>query len=55
MQIKSAAAPVDAAAPASKPTPAPVDNTLIYVVAGISATVVVAIIITLLLPPRNVL
>jgi len=54
MAIKAAATP--AATPAAKPAaPAPVDNTLFYVVIGISATALLAVVITLLLPPRNVL
>lgn len=35
--------------------PAPVDNTLMYVAIGISATALFAVVITLLLPARNVL
>ena len=35
--------------------PAPVDNTLLYVAIGISATALFAVVITLLLPARNVL
>jgi hypothetical protein len=35
--------------------PAPVDNTLLYVAIGISATALFAVLITLLLPARNVL
>jgi hypothetical protein len=54
MAIKAAATPE--ATPAAKPAaPAPVDNTLLYVVIGISATAVLAVVMTLLLPPRNVL
>jgi len=55
MQIRSAAAPVDAPAPATAPAPAPADNTLLYVVIGISAVTLLAVFITLLLPSRNVL
>jgi hypothetical protein len=51
-----------AAAAAPKPEekkeadkPAPVDNTLMYVAIGISATALFAVLITLLLPARNVL
>ena len=55
MQIRSAAAPVETPAAAAKPAPAPVDNTLLYVVIGISAVTLLAVFITLLLPSRNVL
>lgn len=55
MQIKSAAAPVEPAAAAAETKPAPVDNTLLYVVLGISGVAIAAVLITLLLPPRNVL
>jgi hypothetical protein len=47
--------------PATKPEekeaakPPPADNTLMYVAIGISATALFAVVITLLLPPRNVL
>lgn len=54
MAIKAAATPE--ATPAAKAAaPAPVDNTLFYVVVGISATALLAVVMTLLLPPRNVL
>ena len=53
---------IQAAAAAPKPEekketdkPAPVDNTLMYVAIGISATALFAVLITLLLPARNVL
>jgi len=55
MEVKSAAAPVEASKPAAEEKPAPVDNTLFYVVIGISAVAVIAVLMTLLLPPRNVL
>ena len=54
-QIKSVAAPVDADAPTADTKPAPTNNTLLYVVLGISAFAVVAVFVTLLLPQRNVL
>jgi len=54
-QIKSTAAPVDADAPVADTKPAPTNNTLLYVVLGISAFAVVAVFVTLLLPQRNVL
>jgi len=52
MAVKAAATP--AATPAAA-APTPVDNTLFYVVIGISATALFAVVMTLLLPPRNVL
>ena len=55
MEIKSAAAPVETPAAAAETKPAPVDNTLLYVVIGISGVAILAVLLTLLLPPRNVL
>jgi hypothetical protein len=55
MEIKSAAAPVETPAVAAETKPVPVDNTLLYVVIGISGVAVLAVLLTLLLPPRNVL
>ena len=56
MEVKSAAAPVEKpAASAATEKPAPVDNTLWYVVGGIGVVVVISMLFTLLLPPRNVL
>ena len=56
MEVKSAAAPVETpAAPDAAEKPAPVDNTLWYVVGGIGVVVVISMLFTLLLPPRNVL
>lgn len=55
MAVKAAATPEAKPAAAATPAPAPVDNTLLYVVVGISVTALFAVVMTLLLPPRNVL
>jgi len=53
MAIRAAAPKPEEKKDADKP--APVDNTLMYVAIGISATALFAVLITLLLPARNVL
>jgi len=53
MAIQAAAPKPEEKKDADKP--APVDNTLMYVAIGISATALFAVLITLLLPARNVL
>jgi NACalpha-BTF3-like transcription factor len=53
MAIQAAAPKPEEKKEADKP--APVDNTLMYVAIGISATALFAVVITLLLPARNVL
>jgi ABC-type phosphate transport system substrate-binding protein len=53
MSIQAAAPKPEEKKEADKP--APVDNTLMYVAIGISATALFAVLITLLLPARNVL
>ena len=53
MSIQAAAPKPEEKKEADKP--APVDNTLMYVAIGISATALFAVVITLLLPARNVL
>ena len=53
MAIQAAAPKPEEKKEADKP--APVDNTLMYVAIGISATALFAVLITLLLPARNVL
>jgi hypothetical protein len=53
MAIRAAAPKPEEKKEADKP--APVDNTLMYVAIGISATALFAVLITLLLPARNVL
>lgn len=53
MAIQAAAPKPEEKKEADKP--APVDNTLLYVAIGISATALFAVVITLLLPARNVL
>jgi hypothetical protein len=54
-QMSINAANTPAAKPEEKTKPAPADNTLLYVAIGISATALFAVVITLLLPRRNVL
>jgi len=53
MSINAANKP--ATKPEEKTKPPPADNTLLYVAIGISATALFAVVITLLLPRRNVL
>lgn len=58
MQVKAANTPAAPAAPAAAPketAAAPVTSTLAYVAIGISAVALVAVVITLFLPQRNVL
>lgn len=54
MAIKAATTP-ETAEKAKTEKPEPVSNTLLYVVVGIVGVAVVAVFISLLLPPRNVL
>lgn len=54
-QMSINAANTPATKPEEKTKPAPADNTLLYVAIGISATALFAVVITLLLPRRNVL